>query len=246
MDEPVTGDPSEAGAGTDQRVHELRRRLEALLGIPATEGNALTVLRNGDEIFPAMLEGIRGATRTVDLLTFAYWKGDIAEEFAAALSERARAGVTVRVLIDAVGGRLMESTLLERMSSAGVQVEWFRTPVWQGKLLSPLKHNHRTHRKVLVCDEVVGFTGGVGIAEEWCGDARNEHEWRDTHVRVTGPAVDGLSATTSSSAPGASPSTSAPPAVRACRWRGAARASAGTTWPPSSASCSSRRRSGSA
>jgi cardiolipin synthase len=67
-------------------------------------------------------------------------------------------------------------------------------PVWQGRLLSPLKHNHRTHRKVLVCDEVVGFTGGVGIAEEWCGDARDEHEWRDTHVRVTGPAVDGLSA----------------------------------------------------
>ncbi len=194
MDEPFTGDQPVPSASPEQRVHELRRRLEALLGIPATEGNSLTILRNGDEIFPAMLEGIRRATRTVDLLTFAYWKGAIAEEFASVLSERARAGVTVRVLIDAVGGRLMDSELTERMSSAGVQVEWFRTPVWQGKLLSPLKHNHRTHRKVLVCDEVVGFTGGVGIAEEWCGDARNEHEWRDTHVRVTGPAVDGLSA----------------------------------------------------
>ncbi len=194
MDDSVAGDQLDPSASAPQRVHELRRRLEALLGIPATEGNDLTVLRNGDEIFPAMLDEIRRATRTVDLLTFAYWKGDIAEEFASALAERARAGVTVRVLIDAVGGRLMESSLLERMSSAGVQVEWFRTPVWQGKLLSPLKHNHRTHRKVLVCDEVVGFTGGVGIAEEWCGDARNEHEWRDTHLRVTGPAVDGLSA----------------------------------------------------
>jgi cardiolipin synthase len=194
LDDSVAGDQLDPDASPDERVHDLRRRLEALLGIPATEGNALTVLRNGDEIFPAMLEGIRSATRTVDLLTFAYWKGEIAEEFASALAERAGAGVTVRVLIDAVGGRLMESALLERMSSAGVQVEWFRTPVWQGKLLSPLKHNHRTHRKVLVCDEVVGFTGGVGIAEEWCGDARNEHEWRDTHLRVTGPAVDGLSA----------------------------------------------------
>jgi cardiolipin synthase len=191
---PTRGQGTRDGADEADRVEELRRRLEGLLGIPATEGNALTVLRNGDEIFPAMLHEIRSATRTVDLLTFAYWKGDIAEEFASALSERARAGVTVRVLIDAVGGRLMESALLERMSSAGVQVEWFRTPVWQGRLLSPLKHNHRTHRKVLVCDEVVGFTGGVGIAEEWCGDARNEHEWRDTHIRVTGPAVDGLSA----------------------------------------------------
>jgi cardiolipin synthase len=191
---PTRGQGSLRGADEADRVEELRRRLEGLLGIPATEGNALTVLRNGDEIFPAMLAEIRSATRTVDLLTFAYWKGDIAEEFASALSERASAGVTVRVLIDAVGGRLMESALLERMSSAGVQVEWFRVPVWQGRLLSPIKHNHRTHRKVLVCDEVVGFTGGVGIAEEWCGDARNEHEWRDTHVRVTGPAVDGLSA----------------------------------------------------
>jgi cardiolipin synthase len=191
---PTRGQGSLRGADEADRVEELRRRLEGLLGIPATEGNALTVLRNGDQIFPAMLHEIRSATRTVDLLTFAYWKGDIAEEFASALSDRARAGVTVRVLIDAVGGRLMEGALLERMTTAGVQVEWFRVPVWQGRMLSPIKHNHRTHRKVLVCDEVVGFTGGVGIAEEWCGDARNEHEWRDTHVRVTGPAVDGLSA----------------------------------------------------
>ncbi len=193
-DETVAGGQLDVGDPLDERVHELRRRLEALLGIPATEGNDLTVLRNGDQIFPAMLQEIRRATRTVDLLTFAYWRGDIAEQVAAALSERAAAGVTVRVLIDAVGGRLMEGALLERMTAAGVHVEWFRVPVWQGKLLSPLKHNHRTHRKVLVCDEVVGFTGGVGIAEEWCGDARDEHEWRDTHVRVTGPAVDGLSA----------------------------------------------------
>jgi cardiolipin synthase len=100
----------------------------------------------------------------------------------------------VRVLIDAVGGRLIDPELLNHMSDSGVQVEWFRKPLWQGQLLSPLKHNHRTHRKVLICDELVGFTGGVGIAEEWCGDARDESEWRDTHVRVTGPAVDGLSA----------------------------------------------------
>ena len=68
-----------------------------------------------------------------------------------------------------------------------MQVEWFRQPLWQGALLTPLKHNHRTHRKVLVVDQRIGFTGGVGIAEEWCGDARDETEWRDTHVRVVGP-----------------------------------------------------------
>jgi cardiolipin synthase len=80
------------------------------------------------------------------------------------------------------------------MSDCGVHVEWFRKPFSVAQLTSPLKQNHRTHRKVLIVDERVGFTGGVGIAEEWCGDARDESEWRDTHVRVEGPAVDGLSA----------------------------------------------------
>jgi cardiolipin synthase len=166
----------------------LRRRLEVVIGTPFTEGNALTVLRNGDEIFPAMLEAIRGAEDTVDLMTFVYWKGDIAQEFAAAMSDRARAGVRVRLLIDALGGRLIEKDLVRAMDEAGVQVEWFRKPL----VKSPFKSNHRLHRKVCIVDGRIAFTGGVGIAEEWCGDARNESEWRDTHLRVEGPAVDGL------------------------------------------------------
>ena len=187
--------PEPPGAADDaERVRQLRRRLEALLGIPATEGNELTLLRNGDAIFPAMLEAIRGAERTIDFLTFVYWRGDIAHDFAHALAERAQAGVRVRVLLDAVGGRLIDTSLTEHMESCGVEVEWFRKPLWQGAALSPFKHNHRTHRKILVVDETTGFTGGVGIAEEWCGDARDESEWRDTHVRVVGPAVDGLAA----------------------------------------------------
>jgi cardiolipin synthase len=166
-----------------------RRTLEGLVGVPATEGNAVDVLRNGDEIFPAMLEAIRSAARTVDIMTFVYWTGDIAEEFADALAERAAHGVRVRVLLDSMGARLMDRTLCARMAGVGALVEWFR-PLSR----VPWKANHRTHRKVLVCDEGVGFTGGVGIAEEWCGDARNEREWRDTHLRVRGPAVDGLRA----------------------------------------------------
>lgn len=168
--------------------HVLRRRLETVIGTPFTEGNALTVLRNGDEIFPAMLGAIRAARSTVDLMTFVYWRGDIAREFAVAMSERARAGVRVRLLIDALGGRLIETDLVEAMDRAGVQVEWFRKPL----VKSPFKSNHRLHRKVCIVDGSVAFTGGVGIAEEWCGDARGETEWRDTHLRVEGPAVDGL------------------------------------------------------
>ena len=172
------------------RQRRLRRTLECLTGVAFTEGNELTVLRNGDRIFPAMLDAIDGARRSVDLMTYVYWKGDIAHRFAEGLSAAAGRGVRVRLLIDAVGGLQIEKGLVDRMDKAGVHVEWFRKP-W---LKSPFKHNHRCHRKVLVVDEQLGFIGGVGIAEEWCGDARNEREWRDTHARVRGPAVDGLSA----------------------------------------------------
>ncbi|MGZ8565650.1 MAG: phospholipase D-like domain-containing protein [Actinomycetota bacterium] len=164
--------------------------LEGIIGVPATEGNLIEVLRNGDEIFPAMLESIEGAEHTIDLLTFVYWRGEIGTRFARSLSERARAGRRVRVLLDAWGARPIERTLIDMMEDAGVRIRWFR-PLHR---LQPTKVNHRTHRKVLVVDENTGFTGGVGIADEWNGDARNEHEWRDTHFRVVGPAVDGLRA----------------------------------------------------
>ena len=182
----VTPSPHQA----QEAERQLRRTLECLIGVHFTEGNAITVLRNGDEIFPAMLEAIRGARRTVDLMTYVYWKGVPARQFAEALSERASAGVRVRVLIDAVGGLNIEDGLVESMERAGVDVRWFRQP-W---LKSPFKQNHRCHRKVCIVDEHIGFTGGVGIAEEWRGDARNPGEWRDTHIRVEGPAVDGLAA----------------------------------------------------
>ncbi|MFG2988298.1 phosphatidylserine/phosphatidylglycerophosphate/cardiolipin synthase family protein [Streptomyces sp. NPDC048257] len=173
-----------------ERKQRMRRRLERLIGIAATEGNSLLALRNGDEIFTAMLDSIRAAEHTVDMMTFVYWRGEIAREFAQALADRARAGVRVRLLLDGFGSRLIEQDLLDLMEDAGADVAWFRKPLH----LSPLKQNHRCHRKVLVVDEQTAYTGGVGIAEEWCGNARNENEWRDTHVQVRGPAVDGVAA----------------------------------------------------
>jgi cardiolipin synthase len=175
---------------TAARVATLRRGLEGMIGVPATEGNSVEVLRNGNEIFPAMLDGIAGARRTVDLLTFVYWGGEIGARFAEALCDRARAGVRVRVLLDAWGARPIEKPLLAQMEESGVLIRWFR-PLAR---IQVHKANHRTHRKVLVVDEEIGFTGGVGIAEEWNGDARNDGEWRDTHFRIRGPAVDGLRA----------------------------------------------------
>ncbi|HEY3486232.1 MAG TPA: phospholipase D-like domain-containing protein, partial [Ilumatobacteraceae bacterium] len=133
---------------------------------------------------------IERAERTVDLLTFVYWSGEIGDRFASALADRANQGVRVRVLLDAVGTKPMDPDLVARMTSAGCDVRRFRPP----DLVHPLRSGHRTHRKILVCDEQVGFTGGVGIADEWRGDGRHSGQWRDTHVRVQGRAVDGLRA----------------------------------------------------
>jgi cardiolipin synthase len=188
-------DSSDEGQDRDDSVAESidggwepRRIFEVVLGVPATEGNRVVVLRNGERIFPAMLEAIGAATSSIDFLTFVYWTGDIAERFAEALAERARAGVRVRVLLDAVGARRMDDGLVELMVDAGCCVERFR-PVGDAPLGEV---SHRTHRKILVCDARIGFTGGVGVAEEWTGDARSPDEWRDTHFQVEGPAVDGL------------------------------------------------------
>ncbi|MFF9909346.1 phosphatidylserine/phosphatidylglycerophosphate/cardiolipin synthase family protein [Streptomyces sp. NPDC013457] len=182
--------PASAPAPAAARVQRLRRRLERLIGIAATEGNQLLALRNGDQIFPAMLEAVEAAEHTIDMMTFVYWRGQIARDFAAALARRAQDGVRVRLLLDGFGASRIEPELLDAMDAAGVQVAWFRKPLW----LSPMKQNHRCHRKALIVDERTAFTGGVGIAEEWCGDARDPSEWRDTHVRVQGPAVDGIAA----------------------------------------------------
>ncbi|MFJ3235422.1 phosphatidylserine/phosphatidylglycerophosphate/cardiolipin synthase family protein [Streptomyces sp. NPDC086787] len=190
LDETPASFAPEGTSDAAARKQRLRRRLERLIGVAATEGNELVRLRNGDEIFPAMLGAIRSARHTIDMMTFVYWRGQVARDFAEALADRARAGVRVRLLLDGFGAKEIEKQLLEVMTAAGVQVAWFRKPV----RLSPFKQNHRCHRKALVIDECTAFTGGVGIAEEWCGDARNPAEWRDTHVQVRGPAVDGVAA----------------------------------------------------
>ncbi len=161
-----------------------------LTAMPATEGNTVEVLRNGCEIFPALFEAVEGAEHTIDFLTFVYWKGEVGGRLAEALAKRAREDVRVRVLLDSFGARLIDPSSIRLMEDNGVHLRWFR-PL---KRLRAGQVNHRTHRKVLVVDESVAFTGGVGIADEWQGNARDEREWRDTHFRIRGPAVDGLRA----------------------------------------------------
>jgi cardiolipin synthase len=167
---------------------DFARLVEVLTVAPLRQGNQITVLRNGDEIFPAMLEAIRSASETVDFATYVYWTGSIAPEFADALAERAAAGVSVNVLLDAVGAAKMDRELVDQLEDAGAKVAWFRPPRWY----TLHKLNNRTHRKILVVDGRVGFTGGVGIAEEWTGNCEDPGHWRDTHVRVEGPVVRDL------------------------------------------------------
>ena len=164
---------------------QFRREMGVLLGPGIIPGNKVTELQNGEAIFPAMLEAIRGARKTVTFETYIYWSGEIGKKFAEALEERARAGVTVKVMIDWAGSIKMEGGMLQAMKDAGIDVQQYRPLKWYnlGRL------NNRTHRKLLVVDGRVGFTGGVGIADQWDGKAQGPDHWRDLHFRIEGPVV---------------------------------------------------------
>ena len=161
------------------------RSMGLLLGPSIVDGNVATELLNGDAIFPSMLKAIRGARNTVLFETYIYWSGKIGDEFADALSERARNGVKVHVLLDWVGSGKIDTAVIDKMKQAGVQVEKYHPLRWYnlGRL------NNRTHRKLLIVDGTVGFTGGVGIAPLWTGNAQDPDHWRDSHFRVEGPVV---------------------------------------------------------
>jgi cardiolipin synthase len=164
---------------------QFRRELGTLLGPPIIDGNLVVNLENGIEIFPAMLEAVKGARHNINFETYIYWSGNVGRQFAEALSERARAGVNVHVLIDWVGSQKMEQELLDMLTDAGARVERYHPLHWYHLA----RINNRTHRKLLIVDGEVGFTGGVGIADNWNGNASTPNEWRDSHYRLQGPAV---------------------------------------------------------
>jgi len=170
--------------GSDEFLHAT----EAITMAPITHGNDVELFINGDEIFPAMIETMRGARHSLNFLSYLYWSGDIACEIADALCDRAQAGVEVNVLLDAVGSAKMDRKLVRRMDESGVTFAYFRPP----KPYAMRRLNNRTHRKLLIVDGTVGMTGGVGIADQWTGNAQDPDHWRDTHVRVRGPVVRGL------------------------------------------------------
>ncbi len=169
---------------------DYQRVLESTIGIPFTHNNSIEILKNGNEIFEAMLNAIKAAEKKIDFLTFVYWAGNIPDRFAKELAKKAEEGLQVRALLDCYGAAYMPANLCALMEDSGVEVQWFR-PLSSIKFW---KTGNRTHRKILICDDKIGFAGGVGIADEWDGDARNPNEYRDTHFKIKGDAICGLQA----------------------------------------------------
>ncbi|MGH9199648.1 MAG: phospholipase D-like domain-containing protein [Vicinamibacterales bacterium] len=164
--------------------------IAALTGTALTTGNSFEVLVNGDRVFPSMLDAIRRAKRQISFETYIYSPGAIADQFTTALEAAARRGVRCNIVLDAVGSKDTGRDHLDRLRRAGCTVGTFNTSSWYN--FEEL--NYRTHRKILVVDGVVGYIGGVGVADYWAGDAQDAEHWRDTQVKMTGPSVRHLEA----------------------------------------------------
>src|SRR4030095_14244288 len=169
--------------------------IEAHTDAPIVGGNRVDILLNGDETFPAMLRDIKSATRTITFAQYLYEDGPIAYQLAEAFAERCRAGITVNILLDSHGTNT-PAEIPDMMRDAGCQVELFRRieapqVIFVWKLL---RYNYRNHRRILVIDGRIGFTGGYGISDAWTGNGRSAKQQRETNARVEGPVVKYLQA----------------------------------------------------
>jgi cardiolipin synthase len=170
------------------RSAEFLDSVEGATGTPFVRGNTLTLLHNGDAFYPEMLRAIREAQVSITIEAYIYWEGEIGRQFAAALAERSRAGITVHILLDAIGSSSIGDDILRILEDGHCRVEWYNPIRWY----TLARFNNRTHRKSLIVDGRIAFTGGAGIADHWRGNARSPEEWRDDQVRLEGPAVRAL------------------------------------------------------
>jgi cardiolipin synthase len=152
-------------------------------GVPFIPGNRVMFLNNGDEFYPAMLKAIGDAKESITIEAYIYWAGDVGMQFAKALAERATAGVKVKILLDAVGSSSIGKEILKTLEDGGCQIAWYNPVRWG----TVGRFNNRTHRKSLIVDGRISFTGGAGIADHWSGHAQNAKHWRDMMVCIDGP-----------------------------------------------------------
>ena len=163
---------------------------------PIIGGNRIDILLNGDETFPAMLRDIKSARQTITLAQYLYEGGALANELAQAFAERCRSGVQAHILLDSQGSRPLPEEIPQLMRDAGCKVEFFRrVQVPQVVLIwRLLRYNYRNHRRILVIDGKLGYTGGYGISQAWTGNGRIPEHWRETNARIEGPLVNDLQA----------------------------------------------------
>jgi cardiolipin synthase A/B len=170
--------------------------LEAYTDAPIVAGNRIDVLLNGDETYPVMLRDIKAAQQTITFAQYLNEGGSLGHEFAEAFAERCRAGVKANLLLDRHGAGSTPSDLISLMRTADCRVEFFHR-VEAPAIIFPwklLNYDFRNHRRILVIDGRIGFTGGYGIADSWTGNGRTAEQWRDTNARIEGPAVKFLQA----------------------------------------------------
>jgi cardiolipin synthase len=172
--------------GTDS--DEFLTTMAGATGVPWLEGNDVELLNNGDAFYPRMLEAIDVAEVSITIEAYIYWAGEVGLQFANSLARRSMAGVKVKILLDAIGSASIGAEILKTLDEAGCQVAWYNPIHWY----TLGRFNHRTHRKSLIIDGRIAFTGGAGIADHWRGNARGPSEWRDMQVRIEGPAVTPL------------------------------------------------------
>jgi len=159
--------------------------MTGMTGMPLVPGNQVDLLNNGDEFFPQMLEAVESAAHSVTMEQYIFWDGRIGRRFAEAFAEKARSGIPVKLLLDAVGSSTLGEPILKILEAGGCQLAWFRPIHWY----TMSRANHRNHRKSLIVDGRIAFTGGAGLADHWLGKARSARSWRDIMIRVEGPAA---------------------------------------------------------
>jgi cardiolipin synthase len=164
---------------------DFRTTMAGATGTPFFDGNRIDVFHNGDQFYPPMLTAIEGATQSISIEAYIYWEGEIGKRFADALAAKAQSGIPVLILLDAVGSSTIGDEILGTLESSGCRVAWYHPVLWY----TVDRINNRTHRKSIIVDGRIGFTGGAGIADHWLGNAQDEEHWRDTNIRIEGPAV---------------------------------------------------------
>jgi cardiolipin synthase len=169
----------------DVDTGEFQRTIEGVTGMRFVPGNHVTIFNNGNEFYPAMLDAIEAAEHSITMEQYIYWDGLVGRRFAEAFAEKARQGVKVKLILDAIGSATLGKEIFRILAAGGCQLAWFRPIHWY----TLHRINRRGHRKSLIVDGRIAFTGGAGLADHWLGSAANSREWRDIQVAVAGPAA---------------------------------------------------------